>query len=69
MANHNIEMGIATSSPKWHFCSVAKYHKKFFRYFNYIITGENKRSKPYPDLFIACAKRFQENFNPADVRF
>ncbi|XP_076324962.1 pseudouridine-5'-phosphatase-like isoform X2 [Tachypleus tridentatus] len=61
---HRIPIAIATSSKKSSFDLKTKHHQEFFDLFHHIVLGSEdslvSRSKPAPDIFIACASRFND---------
>ncbi len=68
MAEHHVQMGIATASPRCHVRDITKYYPAFFQLFDHIISGEKGiRSKPFPDIFLLSAKRFEDVPDPKDV--
>ncbi|CAB3233430.1 unnamed protein product [Arctia plantaginis] len=66
--NHNIGMGLATSSSKETYDLKVVNHQELFNLFPYKTLGssdpEVKRGKPYPDIFIVAAEKFPGKPSP-----
>ncbi|XP_022241720.1 pseudouridine-5'-phosphatase-like [Limulus polyphemus] len=68
---HRIPIAIATSSKKSSFDLKTKHHQEFFDLFHHIVLGSEDslvtKSKPAPDIFLACASRFHDAPSPEKV--
>ena len=60
----NMQIALATSSPKETYELKTSKHKELFSLFNHVVCGssdpEVKRGKPAPDIFEVCARRFSD---------
>ncbi|GBP36146.1 Pseudouridine-5'-phosphatase [Eumeta japonica] len=67
--NHNIPIGLATSSSKESYdLKVNKHHKQLFSLFPYKTFGSSdpdvKKGKPHPDIFLVAAAKFPDKPKP-----
>ncbi|XP_023529419.1 (DL)-glycerol-3-phosphatase 2 [Cucurbita pepo subsp. pepo] len=59
-----VPFGLATGSHKRHFELKTQRHGELFKLMHHVVLGDDpevKKGKPSPDIFLAAAKRFEEN--------
>ncbi|XP_012893030.1 PREDICTED: pseudouridine-5'-phosphatase-like, partial [Dipodomys ordii] len=67
LQKHSIPFALATSSGTESYQAKTSAHRELFGAFHHVVLGDDpevKASKPAPDIFLACARRFSPHSSP-----
>lgn len=70
LSDSKIPLAIASSAAEMMFARKSGPHRELFKVFHHVVCGgtdpEVKNSKPSPEVFVVCARRFDDKPNPKD---